>query len=159
MKKLFTIIVFAIVLVMCQCNKLVQYSDDAHVYGMANDTKSSTSLISFKIGHSSVGCNGCVPYNGSFIHVNCQGHGNQCSVASSVVIMFTSDGYVAKTTDTFGLTSDDFFNMPARSLSTGESGSIAYLNIPAQLVERDTATLQFTLTGLFFTNKPEYNNF
>ena len=80
-------------------------------------------------------------------------------VSSKVTISLTSDGYVAMTTDTFGLTSEDFFNMPARSLSTGESGNNAYLNIPAQLVERDTATLQFTFTGLFYTNKPEYNNF
>jgi hypothetical protein len=49
--------------------------------------------------------------------------------------------------------------MPARSLSTGEGGSTAYLNIPAQLVERDTTTLQFTFTGLFYTDKPAYNNF
>jgi hypothetical protein len=34
-----------------------------------------------------------------------------------------------------------------------------YLNIPEQLVFRDTATLQFTFTGLFFTDAPEYTNY
>jgi len=77
---------------------------------------------------------------------------------ASVCINTVGTDITATTTDTFGLTSLDFFNMPARSLSTGDGGDNAYLNIPAQLVERDTATLQFTFTGLFYTGKPAYNN-
>ena len=65
----------------------------------------------------------------------------------------------ASTLDTFGLTTDDFFNMPDRSLSyTDENNNRVYLNIPAQLVFRDTATQQFTFTGLFFSETPEYTN-
>jgi len=65
----------------------------------------------------------------------------------------------ATTTDTFGLTTEDFFNMPDRSLSyTDENNNRVYLNIPEQLVFRDTATQQFTFTGLFFTTVPEYTN-
>ena len=144
---------------MSQCSKPAQHIGDNHVSPILDGDKAINTKISFRIGHSSAGCPGCVPVGGSFVHVDCQGYGNQCMVSSKVTISLTSDGYVAMTTDTFGLTSEDFFNMPARSLSTGESGNNAYLNIPAQLVERDTATLQFTFTGLFYTGKPAYNNF
>ena len=113
-----------------------------------------------EVGHYASDCkNSCVVVNGQSIHVDCQGFGHQCNTSTSVTLQQVGSAITATTTDTFGLTSLDFFNMPARSLSTGESGNNAYLNIPAQLVERDTATLQFTFTGLFYTNKPEYNNF
>ena len=118
-----------------------------------------TTYFYFSIGHDGAKCSGCVVRNGTPIHVDCQGYGSQCGSLFSAHIDTVAGVIRAVTTDTFGLTSEDFFNMPARSLSTGESGNNAYLNIPAQLVERDTATLQFTFTGLFYTNKPEYNNF
>ena len=63
----------------------------------------------------------------------------------------------ATTTDTFGLTNQDFFLMPDRSLSytDGDDNQI-YLNIPAQLVFRDEDTQQFTFTGLSFSGRPLY---
>ena len=93
------------------------------------------------------------------MHKDCMGYGHVCNRTAAVSLQQIGAAIVATTTDTVGLTNEDFFNMPARSLSTGEGGSTAYLNIPAQLVERDTATLQFTFTGLFYTDKPGYNNF
>ena len=118
-----------------------------------------TTYFYFSIGHDGAKCPGCIYRHGQWIHENCQGYGNLCNTSASITLQQVGTAITATTTDTFGLTSEDFFNMPARSLSTGESGNNAYLNIPAQLVERDTATLQFTFTGLFYTNKPEYNNF
>jgi hypothetical protein len=65
----------------------------------------------------------------------------------------------ATTTDTFGLTSEDFFLMPDRSLNyTDENNNRIYLNIPEQLVFRDTVTQQFTFTGLFFSDAAAYSN-
>jgi hypothetical protein len=65
----------------------------------------------------------------------------------------------ATTTDTFDLTSEDFFLMPDRSLDyVDEKGSHIFLNIPEQVVYRDTATLQFTFTGLFFSEIAAYSN-
>ena len=123
--------------------------------------KTGTSYTMFlNIGHQASDCkNSCVVVSGQSIHVDCQGFGHQCSTSAAVTIHQVGTAIIATTTDTFGLTSEDFFNMPPRSLSTGEGGSTAYLNIPTQLVERDTATLQFTFTGLFYTDKPAYNNF
>jgi hypothetical protein len=88
------------------------------------------------------------------------GHGHYCRFAATVSLSTVGTNVTATTTDTFGLTSDDFFNMPDRSLSyTDENNNRMYLNIPEQLVFRDTATLQFTFTGLFFTDAPEYTNY
>ena len=65
----------------------------------------------------------------------------------------------AVTTDTFDLTSEDFFLMPDRSLDyVDEKKNHYYLNIPSQMVYRDSTTLQFTFTGLFFSNSPAYEN-
>ena len=88
------------------------------------------------------------------------GFGYTCSLVSSITMQQTGTTITATTTDTFGLTSENFFAMPARSLYyyTEDNNNIVYLNIPEQLVYRDTATLQFTFTGLFLTNVPEYSN-
>ncbi|MCR4873007.1 MAG: hypothetical protein K5885_05620 [Bacteroidales bacterium] len=57
------------------------------------------------------------------------------------------------------MTSEDFFVMPYRSLNyTDENNNRIFLNIPAQQVYRDSVTQQFTFTGLFFTDDPEYTN-
>ncbi len=74
------------------------------------------------------------------------------------MLQWSVDSVLSATTlDTFDLTNLDIFNMPARSLSLEiDEGVYSYLNIPSQLVYRDTTTLQFTFTGLSFTNKPLY---
>jgi hypothetical protein len=94
------------------------------------------------------------------MHKDCQGHGNKCRKSSSVTLQQIGTDITATTTDTFGLTSEDFFLMPARSVYyyTGDNNNHVYRNIPEQRVYRDTATLQFTFTGLFLTNVPEYSN-
>jgi hypothetical protein len=143
------------------CQKQIEPEvPDNRIINVSSDEKTGGNylLVCF-LGHDGSKCPGCVLRDGQLIHVNCQGAGSACATSSSVTLQQVGTAITATTTDTFGLTSLDFFNMPDRSLSTGESGNNAYLNIPAQLVERDTATLQFTFTGLFYTNKPEYNNF
>lgn len=122
------------------------------------DKVGSSYLMLSEVGHDGAKCPGCVLEGGQLIHVDCQGDGHSCTLSSSVNLFTVGGTIVAVTTDTFGLTNLAFFNMPPRSLSTGEGGSTAYLNIPAQLVERDTATLQFTFTGLVYSEKPWYNN-
>lgn len=133
-------------------NRMIEMSSDGN--------KGMQYLFSFQVGHLSSDCkNSCITIGGVTMHKNCMGYGHVCNRTAAVSLQQIGAAIVATTTDTVGLTNEDFFNMPARSLSTGEGGSTAYLNIPAQLVERDTATLQFTFTGLFYTDKPGYNNF
>lgn len=111
-------------------------------------------------GHEANGCPGCILFHGKYVHVDCQGNGTACRVTAAVTLNQIGTDITATTTDTFGLTSEDFFLMPDRSLyyETADNNDRIYLNIPGQLVYRDTTTLQFTFTGLFFTNVPEYSN-
>ena len=122
-------------------------------------TGNSTILLAISIGHPAEGCNGCVWEDGKLYHVNCMGDGNYC--ASSAAVQLQQAGYTinAVTTDTFDLTSEDFFLMPDRSLDyTDDKNNHYYLNIPSQMVYRDSTTLQFTFTGLFFSEAAAYEN-
>jgi len=121
-------------------------------------TASATILVS-QIGHDGKTCNGCVLDGGDYIHVDCMGEGHYCAFAASVQLQQVGTAVTATTTDTFGLTSEDFFLMPSRSLDyEDEKENHIFLNIPGQMVYRDTATLQFTFTGLFFSERAAYSN-
>ena len=88
-------------------------------------------------------------------------YGHYCTSVATVILQQTDTDMIATTTDTFGLTSENFYMMPDRSLlfDTDENNNRVFLNIPSQMVYRDTATLQFTFTGLFLTtNYQAYNN-
>ncbi|MBQ3751271.1 MAG: hypothetical protein II865_08235 [Bacteroidales bacterium] len=123
------------------------------------DKVGSSYLMLSEVGHDGAKCPGCVLEGGQLIHVDCQGDGHSCTLSSNVNLFTVGGTIIAMTTDTFGLTSEDFFYMPARSLSTPTIGPEHYLNIPAQVVYRDSAKQQFTFTGLFYSETPAYNNF
>lgn len=119
-------------------------------------TEGSTILM-MSIGHDGKNCKGCVYENGTLCHMDCMGEGNYCATATSVHIQQIGPAVTATTTDTFGLTSENFFLMPARSLNyTDEHNNRIFLNIPGQLLFRDSITQQFTFTGLSFTSSPLY---
>ena len=144
----------------CQRDTVTGTAKDNRIESQTDGAKSSNNYaLLVRAGHNGADCPGCVVRDGKWVHIPCQGHGSECGSLFSAHIDTVAGVIRAVTTDTVGLTSEDFFNMPPRSLSTGEGGNSAYLNIPAQFVERDTATLQFTFTGLFYTDKPAYNNF
>ena len=128
------------------------------VYIQGEGKTMGTTLFSFFVGHDGAKCSGCVYRFGQWVHENCQGYGNLCSTSAAVTLQQIGTAITATTTDTFGLTSEDFFNMPARSLATMSIGPEHYLNIPAQLVYRDSVKLQFTFTGLFYSETPAYDN-
>ena len=87
------------------------------------------------------------------------GGGNLCTLSTTVNLQQVGSTISITTTDTFNLTSENFFLMPNRSLDyMDQSGLHTYLNIPTQLAYRDTTTLQFTFTGLYFSSKPAYSN-
>lgn len=120
---------------------------------------SDATYLMMNIGHDGRTCNGCIFFGGKYIHQDCMGRGNYCRPIVRVNFDITGTDIFATTLDTFDLTSEDFFLMPNRSLSyTDENNNRIFLNIPAQLVYRDTATKQFTFTGLFFSETAEYTN-
>ena len=165
MKKLVTLTLLAVVL-LCACEK--EGNQTATQKQMLNrvitlpdsgKTGNSTVLLSICIGHDGRNCNGCVFENGQLRHMDCMGEGNYCATATFVHLQQVGTAVTATTTDTFGLTSEDFFLMPSRSLDyEDEKGNHLFLNIPSQMVYRDNTTLQFTFTGLFFSNTAAYSN-
>lgn len=165
MKKAFTLALLAAML-FGSCEKdgrktVVSEQSSNSIVELPNDGKkqNSTFQLSMTMGHSSSSCTGCVSYNGQVIHVDCMGDGNACATSSVVNLQQVGSAVSITTTDTFNLTSGDFFLMPNRSLDyMDQSGLHTYLNIPTQLAYRDSTTLQFTFTGLFFSSKPAYGN-
>ena len=136
------------------------YHSDNKVILLPTETKESSYLLTITTGHLRTHCGGsCISINGKPCHIDCMGDGHICLTSAAVSLNQVGADLTATTTDTFGLTSEDFFNMPDRSLNyTDENNNRIFLNIPAQLVCRDTATKQFTFTGLFFSETPEYTN-
>ena len=126
---------------------------------MTDNKETSTYLMMVMMGHDGTNCPGCVLVNGQLRHVDCQGVGSECLNSSCVELHEVGKELVAITVDTFDLTSEDFFLMPDRSLDyTDDKNNHYYLNIPSQMVYRDSTTLQFTFTGLFFSEGPSYEN-
>ena len=157
----FAVLIFALLMGIthysCRKKEVVRESC-GRLIPLGHGAKESNQYLLFCfLGHDGSKCPGCVTINGTLGHIDCQGHGNACQKASCVSLISADNSLSAITLDTFGLTELDFLNMPNRSLSLEvDEGVYTYLNIPAQLVYRDTATLQFTFTGLSFTNRPLY---
>ena len=127
---------------------------------LETNTKETEYLLVTTIGHRSSDCGGrCITIDGIQCHIDCMGEGNICIQATPVILNQTGTVFTATTTDTFGLTSEDFFLMPARSLDFEDGkGNHSFLNIPSQLLFRDATTQQFTFTGLSFSSMAAYIN-
>ena len=164
MKKVLTLtLLAAVILGACEkedSQKATHQQTHNRVVTLPCDGKTgNTILLQMSIGHDGKYCNGCVMYNGRLVHANCMGEGNYCATTAAVQFQINGPVFSATTTDTFDLTSEDFFLMPDRSLDyMDDKGNPIYLNIPAQMVYRDSTTLQFTFTGLFFSTLPAYEN-
>lgn len=146
-----------------QCAKPVEHAtlvSQGCISPVFSNGKSMVYQMTMNVGHSGKNCPGCIKMkDNTYIHIDCQGRGNECTVSSNVVLSGNSYNLIAVTTDTFGLTDQSLFNMPDRSLLTeDEKGQPVYLNIPAQLVYRDSITLQFTLNGLYYSASAAYDN-
>ena len=164
MKKVLTMALLA-VLTLGACEKedspkaTYQQSPNRVIHSSEYGKTGNTDILMMDFGHDAKTCTGCVLRGGQLIHVDCMGPGNSCATSAAVQFQINGPVFSATTTDTFDLTSEDFFLMPDRSLDyMDDKGNPIYLNIPAQMVYRDSTTLQFTFTGLFFSEGPAYEN-
>ncbi len=133
-------------------NSIVKLPDDGR-------KQNSNFQLSMRVGHDASICSGCLTMGGVTFHCDCMGQGNQCQTSAVVNLQQVGSSISITTTDTFNLTSGNFFLMPNRSLDyMDDSGLHSYLNIPTQMAYRDSTTLQFTFTGLYFSSKPAYSN-
>lgn len=170
MKKDFISLLIMSLLVISGCDKtFISNSPGAmpENYATIMDTCSKDSgrpiEITTRVGHSINECNGCIYFNGTLGHADCQGWGDACVVK----IRLWPIGGQPKG-ETFSMAVDtlweptygDFFNMPARSLTILDNpdATFRFLNIPAQLLERDSLTQQFIFNGLFFSDTAAYSN-
>ena len=165
MKKVSTLTALAAILLFVACEKESGNIEMCHpasnqvVFIPSDGKTASTTMLVSQIGHDEKICPGCVLYDGKMIHLDCMGFGHYCRLAAAVQLQQIGTEVTATTTDTFDLTSEDFFLMPDRSLNyTDENNNRIFLNIPGQTVYRDTTTLQFTFTGLFFSETAAYSN-
>ena len=119
-----------------------------------------------RAGHNSSECGGgCVYAGGVRKHLNCQGFGSSCGLKASVCIskldVDSSNNYVAIGLNDFEPTDEDAFYMPARSFyiedETTENGYY-WLNIPEQVLVRDTLSNQFLYYNLSFTEDALFEN-
>lgn len=120
--------------------------------------------ITFTVGHAASECNNsCIVINGTPGHADCLGWGDDCVITIRLWPIGgqpKGETFSAVVDTVWSLTTEDYFNMPDRSLTVldAPSESQTYLNIPAQLVFRDSVTQQFTFTGLFFSTTAAYTN-
>ena len=121
--------------------------------------------ITFTAGHNGSECNyACIISNGIPSHVDCQGWGDACVVTIRIWPIGggqpKGETFNAVVDTVWSLTTEDCFNMPDRSLTVLDAPSEdrRYLNIPAQMVYRDSVTKQFTFMGLFYSDKAVYTN-
>lgn len=146
----------------CQKTEKIQNTnhDSTAVLLDKKDANNNTYLITIMMGHPASGCKGCVMMYGRLIHIDCMGDGNECVNSSTVnLVQISANDYTATTLDSTALTTEDFFLMPDRSLLTeDEKGQPIYLNIPAQLVFRDSVSRQFTFNNLYYSNTQVYDN-
>lgn len=120
--------------------------------------------ITMTAGHDASECNNsCIILNGVPGHADCQGRGDACVITIRIWPVGgqpKGETFSAVVDTVWSLTTEDCFNMPDRSLTVLDAPSEdrRYLNIPAQMVYRDSVTKQFTFMGLFYSDKAVYTN-
>lgn len=154
---------FAIFVSLMSCEKrtplVAEYNHCAQE--IPNDKKTGTLFsITTLCGHTISECGGNCMMT-PFGHADCQGPGSSCTMSANILVEPTaSSSFIATTQDSTDLTSEEFFNMPDRSLYTGldGDGKPCWLNIPAQLAIRDSVTRLFTFSGVFYSSQQVYKN-
>ena len=171
MKRITFVLVLA-VMIMAACNKVETsvYHDPkpdnyATVGNISSKDDGKPIEITYTVGHDASECGySCIILNGNPGHADCQGWGDACLITIRIWPIGggqpKGETFSAVVDTVWSLTTEDFFNMPDRSLAVldAPSENARYLNIPAQLVFRDTVTQQFTFTGLFFSEDAVYTN-
>ena len=158
------VLLCAITFSFMSCEKREHFvTDNEHWAQEIPNAKKTGTLFSIGslCGHTISECGGncnMPPFGG---HVDCQGHGTHCTMASTMLVVpVTSTLYTATTQDSTDLTDEEFFNMPDRSFYTGldGDGKPCWLNIPAQLAIRDSVTRLFTFNNVYFSLQQIYKN-
>ncbi len=151
-----------LIVLLSSCQKKVEEDHHANYARLisSNEKTGSTYYLSLFMGHSAKDCTGCVLINGHWGHLDCMGSGHACSQSALVIIddPIGSGYFTATTVDTSDFTCEEAFYMPDRSLSSTYFGMNCYMNIPAQVVERDSVNRRFIIKDITFSVYPIYKN-
>lgn len=160
-----SVFITLLVVLFSSCKK--KFQGENYYSNVATRIESSTKYssiynLTIYCGHDRSICkNSCITINGVNTHIDCMGFGNLCTANFAVrTTMVANNDYTATTLDSTALKGEDFFSMPSRSLFVeyDDKNNEVWLNIPAQLVYRDSTTLLFTFTGLYYSNSQIYAN-
>jgi hypothetical protein len=170
MKRNITLVFMSAIIMMTACNKVdnnVNSNPKPNNYATVGDSSSKEDgpvEITYTVGHDASECNySCIVVNGVPGHADCQGRGDACVITIRIWPVGgqpKGETFSAVVDTVWSLTTEDYFNMPDRSLAVLDAPSEdkRFLNIPAQLIFRDSVTHQFTFTGLFYSNTAAYSN-
>ncbi|MFZ4401450.1 MAG: hypothetical protein ACOYO1_15550 [Bacteroidales bacterium] len=121
-------------------------------------------VLTTNAGHKSSDCGGgCRTINGIRYHADCQGWGSTCTLKAtvSVSMIANSNKYIGHGLNDYEPIDEDTYNMPDRSFyvenANFENGH-GWLNIPAQILQRDNNTHEFIYKDIVFTTEALYKN-
>jgi hypothetical protein len=180
MKKInlfYLLILLAIVLIAFSCNKndVISSSgllsnnesnDDPKsneftwVTSGENHSKFLYGKIQISVGHNASDCgNKCVKILGEQGHVDCRGYGNVCSRIVDVQFAY-NNGVSLILVDTAAFGDDLDYLIPDRTLfiSNPQNNTDFWLNIPEQLLVRNSTGVPFVIYDVWFSEEPELEN-
>ena len=133
--------------------------------GGSSDILEADYVLSASVGHNSTDCNNsCTMVGGVTCHVNCQGWGSICNSTATVNVKKAagkSHSYQATTLNNYGPTDGLTYNMPARSFYIAYAGftnGYIWLNVPAQILQRNNINQYFHYSNISFTSQALYSN-
>jgi len=169
------LLVFALVLIVASCSKNEEVSpsnanteiNDAKrneatwILGSDN-SKGLWAILRFMVGHTEEQCGGkCLMIFGENYHADCRGFGSICERTFKVAL--SEDTYnelrlVVWDEDEFD--DLDFDSFPDRSLyiTNPLNSNEQWLNIPEQIIFKDSALLQAIIYNIWFSEDPAFEN-
>jgi hypothetical protein len=171
------LVMYAIVFFVISCNKSEVITSNSKnegndefnlneatwVSSSENDSKFWYLKMLISVGHTAAQCgNKCVKILGELGHIDCRGYGNACTkiVDAYCSLYQEGGGFMLTLVDTtvFGKTLD--FDFPDRTLfiTNPLNNTDLWLNIPEQLLVRDSIGVFFVIHDIWFSEEPELEN-
>lgn len=115
--------------------------------------------IGTRVGHKKENCDASCGKNRK--HIDCQGSGSECSIFGSIEMkpIFKStaqETYTGHCLYPEDISDEETFSMPDRSFFIQESNQ--WVNIPKQLLKRDSQDGCFIIKNITFTHQAVYPN-
>jgi len=175
----FFLLLFATVFITFSCKK----SDAIITSGIDSDNESNENIhkneatwitsgeegskwwiFKFKIsiGHTAADCgNKCVMAFGEFGHIDCRGFGEVCNHTTTAKLIQSTGGalmLVLEDPDIFGDELDFLFPDRALYITNPQNNTDLWLNIPEQVLLRDSNGVPFEILDIWFSEEPELEN-